>query len=56
MLTAEELQRQKESFTPEIKARLAAMEDKRRADRQHEEARAVRLGKHPIPAGYVAVK
>jgi len=42
MLTAEELQRQKDSFSPDIKARLAAMEAKRRADREREEARSAR--------------
>ncbi|MDR2593035.1 MAG: hypothetical protein LBC59_09600 [Chitinispirillales bacterium] len=42
MVTADELQRQKESLTPQIKARLATLEAERRADREREEARTAR--------------
>jgi len=42
MMTAEELQQQKDSLTPQIKSRLMAMEAKRREDREREEARSAR--------------
>jgi len=42
MITTEELQRQKESLAPQIKARLAKLEAERRADREREAARTAR--------------